>query len=179
MASTEIKYPWYASVEGDEIQQGDIVMDCPIFTPPSDLQFDPDSTTVFDWEERDVVVMSQSCDMEKGHEKITEVLLCSVWRKSEINAGHLSSLKGLEDARRGNLPSYVIIADCALPDLRREICVVDFRRVYSLPLDFFRHRAALQSPRIRLLPPYREHLAQGFAKFFMRVGLPVNVPPFK
>jgi hypothetical protein len=29
-----------------------------------------------------------------------------------------------------------------------------------------------------LLPPYREHLSQAFARFFMRVGLPVEVPPF-
>ncbi len=30
-------------------------------------------------------------------------------------------------------------------------------------------------PRLRLLPPYREHLSQAFARFFMRVGLPVAV----
>jgi hypothetical protein len=29
-----------------------------------------------------------------------------------------------------------------------------------------------------LLPPYREHLSQAFARFFMRVGLPVDIPPF-
>ncbi len=33
--------------------------------------------------------------------------------------------------------------------------------------------------RLRLLPPYREHLAQGFARFFMRVGLPVDIPAFR
>ena len=26
---------------------------------------------------------------------------------------------------------------------------------------------------------YREHLSQSFARFFMRVGLPVNIPPFR
>ena len=25
-------------------------------------------------------------------------------------------------------------------------------------------------------PPYREHLAQAFARFFMRVGLPIDIP---
>lgn len=29
--------------------------------------------------------------------------------------------------------------------------------------------------RLRLLPPYREHLSQAFARYFMQVGLPVNV----
>jgi hypothetical protein len=29
--------------------------------------------------------------------------------------------------------------------------------------------------RFRLLPPYREHLSQAFARFFMRVGLTIPV----
>ena len=32
--------------------------------------------------------------------------------------------------------------------------------------------------RLRLNPPYREHLSQAFARFCMRVGLPVDIPPF-
>jgi hypothetical protein len=32
--------------------------------------------------------------------------------------------------------------------------------------------------RIRLLPPYREHLSQAFARHFMRVGLPSGIPQF-
>ena len=30
--------------------------------------------------------------------------------------------------------------------------------------------------RKRLLPPYREHLSQSFARYFMRVGLPTDIP---
>jgi len=54
---------------------------------------------------------------------------------------------------------------------------VDFRRLYSLPIAYVRHKleAALH---LRLLPPYREHLSQAFARNFMRVGLPVDIPPF-
>ena len=33
--------------------------------------------------------------------------------------------------------------------------------------------------RLRLCPPYREHLAQSFARFFMRVGLPIDIPEEK
>jgi hypothetical protein len=33
--------------------------------------------------------------------------------------------------------------------------------------------------RLRLLPPYREHLSQAFARFFMRIGLPVHIDLFK
>jgi maleate cis-trans isomerase len=32
--------------------------------------------------------------------------------------------------------------------------------------------AALFGERVRLLSPYKEHLSQAFARYFMRVGLP-------
>ena len=108
-----------------------------------------------------------------------EVLLCSVWNRSELTTGHLSKPKGLEDARRGNLPGFHVLAECDLAGLAREVRVVDFRRVYSLPLAFLRKRALLDAHRLRLLPPYREHLSQAFSRFFMRVGLPVDIPPFQ
>jgi hypothetical protein len=117
--------------------------------------------------------------MVKGREKILEVLLCPVWRRSELTEGYLATTRGLEDARKGNLPACHVLGECSLNGFLRERRVVDFRRVYSLPLAFIRRWAAGRGHRLRLLPPYREHLSQSFARFFMRVGLPVDIPPFK
>jgi hypothetical protein len=39
-----------------------------------------------------------------------------------------------------------------------------------------RQRAVRAGDRLRLLPPYREHLSQAFARYFMRVGLPQDIP---
>ena len=150
-----------------------------MFSLPEDLVDDGLVEAVFGWELRDVVVMSQSCDMVAGREKITEALLCPVWRRSELAEGHLSTAKGMEDARRGNLPGFHVLAACDLPGAKREVRVVDFRRVHSLPLPFLRRRGSSANGRLRLLPPYREHLSQAFARFFMRVGLPADVPPFR
>ena len=75
-------------------------------------------------------------------------------------------------------PAYHVLNECQLPKNQREFCVVDFRRVYSLPISFVRTRAA-RAPHLRLLPPYREHLSQAFARYFMRVGLPADIPKFK
>jgi hypothetical protein len=72
-----------------------------------------------------------------------------------------------------------MLAPCNLSGFELDVAVVDFRRVYSLPLDYLREFATETGDRIRLLPPYREHLAQAFARFFMRVGLPIDIPPFK
>ena len=176
------QYPWYAVVNGDVLQQGDILRHCRVFSPPSGLNLAApaaeDAVVEFEPVERDVIVLSQSCDLEKEHPKVTEVLLCAVWSCDEVG-GYLATAKGKEDARRGNLPAYHMLAACDIPGFQSEVAVVDFRRVYSLPLDYLHEFAVAVGNRIRLLPPYREHLAQAFARFFMRVGLPIGIRPFE
>jgi hypothetical protein len=56
--------------------------------------------------------------------------------------------------------------------------VVDFRSQFAVNSSTVRSLAAGQQPRLRLLPPYRDHLAQALARFYMRVGLPVDIPAF-
>ena len=60
-----------------------------------------------------------------------------------------------------------------------DFTLVDFSRVFTVDAGLVRELAGSQGPRLRLNPPYREHLAQAFARFFMRVGLPVDIPPFR
>jgi hypothetical protein len=169
-------YPWYAIASGDEIQQGDILDGCPVFSPRTEATGVLSST--FDWRERDLIVMSQTCDLVRGREKVEEVLLSAMWRRSEIRAeNYLAQPRGLEDARRGNLPAFHLLAPCEEQGFERELRIVDFRRCYTLPFPFVRQRLR-SSLHLRLLPPYREHLSQAFARFFMRVGLPIDIPPF-
>jgi hypothetical protein len=165
-------------VTGTDLSQGDLLDRCPVFLPPADLA-EPWNEAAFTWQEVDAVVMTQTCDLIPGREKVTEVLLCAAWSRSDLKSGHLATPRGLEDARRGNLPGYHLLAACDLPGFARDVRVVDFRRVYSLPVPFVRQRAARSGDRLRLLPPYREHLSQGFARYFMRVGLPQDTPPFR
>jgi hypothetical protein len=171
-------YPWYQVVQGTDLAQGDLLDRCPVFMPPANLT-EPSDDAAFIWQERDDILMTQSCDLVPGREKVTEVLLCTAWSRRELKSGHLATPRGLEDARRGNLPGYHLLAECDLPGMARELRIVDFRRVYSLPLPFIRQSAARAGDRLRLLPPYREHLSQAFARYFMRVGLPQNIPPFR
>lgn len=171
--------PWFNVVSGLDVEQGDLFENCPVFLPPEDLADRPSDSAVFVWEERDVVVMTQTCDLARGREKVTEILLCQVWNRSELTQGHLATPRGLEDVRRGNLPGFHLLAECALEGFSREIRVVDFRRIYSLPVAFLQRRGSAQGDRLRLLPPYREHLSQAFARYFMRVGLLVDIAPFR
>ena len=177
-------YPWYDKVSGDDVQQGDILENCPVLILPSELSLGPSGTRTepqdIPFECRDVVVMSQSCDMVKGQERIPEVLLCGVWKKSDFSPDHsMAKKKNWIYASKGYMPGFHILDKCDLEGFKRDHTVVDFRRVHSLPLDFVRKIAVEAGDRIRLQPPYREHLSQAFARFFMRVGLPDEISGFQ
>lgn len=173
-------YPWYEVVTGRELEQGDILEACPVFAPPDELAqttVEADATVPFNRHHADVIVMSQSCDLVEGREKLEQVLLCTLWLQSEFTDGPFARVDAWENARKGRLPAFHVLAACDLPENEQEVRVADFRRIYTLPVSFVRKRVAA-APRIRLLPPYREHLSQAFARFFMRVGLPVDIPSF-
>lgn len=171
------KYPWYTIVDGKEtLLQGDFISSCPVVIPP--LAIEPGKVPA-DVIEYDVVVMSQSCDLVQ--DKIDLVLVCPVWRLTEFGEKnpYYRGKEGKEALRRGYLPGYHLLNKCEISGFETELLVVDFRSVYSVPFDFILELARKRGKRLRILPPYREHLSQAFARFFMRVGLPVDIPPFK
>ena len=169
-------YPWFSIVDDATIEQGDILRNVRLFISPKTI--DDDAVEVeFDWLERDVIVMSQTCDLVDGREKVPEVLLCAIWPLEELT-GHLATPKGREDARRGNLPGVHLLNACDLSGFECGPRIVDFRRCHSVSVAHFRNLAVEAGERLRLMPPYREHLSQAYARFFMRVGLPVDIPPF-
>ena len=129
-----------------------------------------DTTEVFD-----VVVMTQSCDLV--NDKIQEVILCPHWdlnKASQVDVS-LAKRNTQQAVLKGQQYRYAMLDmsnDAALP---MGIRIVDLGRVFSLPKAFVGQFAAKQGKRLRLCPPYREHLSQSFARFFMRVGLPQDI----
>jgi len=169
-------YPWYEVVSGkDDLMQGDFIMDCPVVIPPSEISEDIDVKIM----NYNVVIMSQSCDLIQR--KLDLVLVCPIWPLSEFErrSDFFKSRRGKEALRQGNVPGYHLLNKCEIDGFKTEYLVVDFRSVYSVPFNFLVELAQKRDKRLRLLPPYREHLSQAFARFFMRVGLPVDIPPFK
>src|SRR4051812_30086922 len=69
-------YPWYQVVHGTGLEQGDILESCPVFLPCADAVASEPDTLLLDEEIRDVIVVSQSCDLVAGREKISDILLC-------------------------------------------------------------------------------------------------------
>lgn len=163
-------FAWYQSVAVQELEQGDFLSSCPLFQVSNDGAVSQATANV--------VVISHSCDL--ANEKLQVVQVCPYWPLETLatQLEYVRGRRGREDLRRGNLPGYHLLNRCALPGLETDSLVLDFRSLFGLPMATARELARSQSPRLRLLPPYREHLAQAFARFFMRVGLPVDIPPF-
>lgn len=171
------EYPWYEMVEGSEqLLQGDFVNSCPVVVPPTTIESKKVSAEIIEY---DVVIMSQSCDLVQR--KLDLVLVCPIWSLCEFEkrSDFFKSRKGKEALRQGNVPGYYLLNKCEIEGFQMDLLAVDFRSVYSVPFDFLTDLAKRKGERLRLLPPYREHLSQAFARFFMRVGLPVDIPPFK
>ena len=175
----EKEYPWYKTIEGDSLWQGDFLHDFEVLIPEVFTQSDQ---VPAQYRKLDVVIMTQTCDIVQG--KVESLLLCPCWNLWEfVNA---AGKKGVnwgksqrEALRRGNLPGYYLSNEADQDGLKMDLTIIDFHEVYTAPTNLVKDFALRAGKRLRLLPPYREHLAQAFARFFMRVGLPVDISPEK
>ena len=123
------------------------------------------------------VVLTQSCDL--GNRKAPMVACCPAHTLDEFeNANEFFKRKGKwEEVRRGKHTSLHLLPG-GDPEQNRECLVVDFRVVHSLPIDYVIEFIQEKSRHFRLRTPYVEHMSQAFARVFMRVGLPTNIPKF-
>lgn len=154
------------------MSQGELIKDCPVIIPPKKLD---QKKYMLNVKEYDVIIVSQSCDIEL--EKIEYILLCPYYTLTKLEK--ISSLFknpiGKEVLRRGNINGLHLLNICQ--DIN-EYLVVDFRKVFSVFKSFLLNFVNEEEKRITLRSPYREHLSQAFAIFFMRVGLPSDIPLF-
>lgn len=176
-----VDYPWWGVAEGEQLAQGDILRGFQVVVPSGAASAEGDSIPA-ELKTFDLMVLSQTCDIEQG--KADSILLCPWWGLWEFvdaatKKGENWGRDIRETLRRGNLPGYHLLNCASVDDLKLDCGVVDFREVYTSPTTSVRQFVRGCGKRLRLLPPYREHLAQAFARFFMRVGLPTDIPPDK
>jgi len=185
---------WYEIV-GPEISltQGDIIFDCPLLAwQDNSLRLEgadesevlKDATTGI---QADAVVMTQACDLE--HEKVENVILCqhislddhrAVWEVNSQRVGQTPTERAWKrhcnDICEGYNWNLSMLNDCKIDGSSIGIRIVFFNEVYTVPRSFLESLLRQRGySRFRLLPPYREHLSQAFARFFMRVGLPIPI----
>jgi len=180
---------WYDEVGSEApLTQGDLVSACPvaIWTTPESFQIVAgmlvSETGV---QAEDVIVMTQACDLEHG--KGQNVIVCptnrlsayrSGWEAEQLAHGRKSNndtwKKFCKTVKSGFVWNLSMLNRCTDPQAEHRI--VDFRQVYSTPRMVIEKALAHRGgTRLRLRPPYREHLSQAFARFFMRVGLPIDI----
>lgn len=170
-------YPWFEYVKDNIVlNQGDLIFDCPILIPPSELK--EGESIELEVSMIDSIILSQSCDLV--NKKIDNVLVCPFYSlKSfidELSEEDRNSKRAkkriIENMKSGNLPGYHLLNKSEEIESLEDYQVVDFRNVYSVNYTNLEQMVAKEEVRIKLLPPYREQLSQAFARFFMRVGLP-------
>jgi hypothetical protein len=82
--------------------------------------------------------------------------------------------KELDSIMKGERPPVAMLEKHdGTPKATRSL--VSFQHVYSLPKQVLGRVAAKANPRLRLLPPYREHISQAFGRYFTRIGLPQDI----
>ncbi len=171
-----VNYPWYTTVGPEAgLNQGDFIFSCPILEPLHDINKDE---TIANLSQYDVIIMSQTCDILQN--KLDIVLVCPFWSLAELESKNawFRSGKNKEKLRRGEQPNYHLLNNSEVVEFKLDYLVVNFRSVFGVPYSYLDNYVQRTPKRLRLNSPYKEHLSQSFARFFMRVGLPVDIKPF-
>lgn len=167
---------WWNETTGTQLAQGDLLPECilPVFTSvqPGTVDNEPLRAAR-------LIVVTQSCDLE--NHKADFVALCPVHTLPEFEAVNPSFKKkgAWESVRKGRIEGLHLLASPKTPDDNRAALVVDFGLIISLPADYLSSHAGDLGNRWRLASPFLDHFSQAFARFFMRVGLPAGLEPYK
>lgn len=171
-------YPWYCTLENsDQLMQGDLIEECPIIIPPDSIieneEFDVEVQLI------DSIILSQSCDLVNNNVEIVlvcpyislKVFLASL-PQDQVSTSKAKK-KTIDNLKKGFLPGYHLLNKNE--GIWEDYLVVDFRNVYGININSLKGICVKNGNRTRLNSPYREHLSQAFARFFMRVGLPQDL----
>lgn len=178
---------WYEKIDYSDnlvVEQGDILFDCPYFDATGDKEDDETDIKII---EHNVVVVTQSCDI--ANNKVNKIfvapweyLLDIIKKKEEAEGKQMSTKvkkKLFKHLSEGVHPSHHLLDEDKEKGLN-DYLVVDFSNTFIISWKTMKSTVAKRGYVIRLTSPYKEHLSQAFARFFMRVGLPSNlINPFQ
>ncbi len=172
---------WYEVVAGRELEQADILARCPI-PRVTGVQWPIGESLQVELADVDLIVLTQSCDLVS--DKVDEVLLATVRTYNEMCAtdGQTNTIirgrQWRKALQQGDLNPYCLL-QCRDAAPVADWSIVDFHHLFSLPKPYLEDVAEQQGDRLRLVAPYREHVAQAFARYMMRVGLPTTLQEFE
>lgn len=156
----------------DPVDQRDIIDECPLARLDDYDPSLPDSANVWTGLER-VIVLTQACEFASG--KITRAVVALAAEAAEVVSRGLMKAADIRGpVRAGRVFGWYFLPEdkgLGIPEL-----IVDFRQVFTLPLEVLQKLCehGLRVGRIR--PLYREHLARHFGDTYSRIGLPDRYP---
>jgi len=165
---------WYDIIQGDPgLRQGDILSQCPIIRVSPGVNYPLEEENIpATIESHNIVILTQSCDLDQ--DKVSGVVCCTHFdlEQAKKASPELEKRNAAEEIKKGRRLRYTLLAAHDDSDPKMTLRIVDLGDIFVLPKDFLQKVAAAQNPRLRLRAPYREHLSQAFARFYMRVALP-------
>ncbi|MDK2600157.1 hypothetical protein QO179_18410 [Bacillus stercoris] len=145
--------------------------------------------------------MTQACDLENS--KVNDVTLCPLRSLSGFltefliakyypdgenrerllkndlsNSMKKNKANEIKKLRSGSYLDFHLLNKYVTPDGENELDykVVLLRESFTLPKEALEAQVREnKNKRFRLLPPYREHLSQAYARNFFRIGLPADI----
>jgi hypothetical protein len=131
---------WYEITQGDVLLQGDLLMQCPIFSIVGDIPFPiPDAfEPVLDAKLFDVITMTQSCDLE--NDKIEDILFAQVITWSDAVRAHAETNPALRSKR---ISPRTNRWNCAQP-----VSFAQTNRLSDVPLVDRRFSQAIYTPEV-------------------------------
>jgi hypothetical protein len=172
--------PFWTKVSGKALAQGDLLAEC--LVPQFAADFGAAGEGAFETltlGEQTLIIVTQSCDLENS--KVELVAMCPTYTLDEFEATNpkFKSKDRWESVRNGRQPGLHLLGSPGNPDDNRTALVVDFGQIFSLPPGYLERKAEAAGERLRLQSPFLEHFSQAFARYFMRVGLPSQIPAFR
>ena len=168
---------FWIQVNEPELAQGDVLKNCliPLFSP----DFGNHDSEEVPVSEADLIIVTQTCDLV--NQKADLVALCPIHTLQSFEERNPKfKAKGRwEEVRKGRVEGLHLLGSPGNPEDNQGSLVVDFGQIFSLPFAYLVKRAGDLGKRWRLDSPFLEHFSQAFARYFMRVGLPSSIPPFK
>jgi hypothetical protein len=175
---------WWTAASGTGHEQGDLLRNLPVVAVDG-LELGDEPIVRTRVETIDAIIVTQTCDLD--NDKIRNVLVARVVSWADFAAAQFAvgntAVKGSAFRRnliRGDIPPLTLLhARETQPSLPWSL--VDFRELHIVDrgrLDDFVRQPGNRR-RLRLASPYKEHFAQAFARFHMRVGLPHDAVSFE
>lgn len=175
---------WFEEVDGRELAQGDVVLRYPCATVQFGEELNEGEIAETLVEYYDLIVMSHTCDLVEGREKVGRVVLCAIHDFADLVAladGELATAANRKLLGKNQIGRMQLLPSRDEGDVRRKHSVLMFHQVFTGDLKQLRDHMERQGKRLRMKSPFREFVAQRFGAFFARIALEseIGLPEIK